>query len=209
MASLDTSSFVDNENDGITLLMLISRLLDIFKNDMKANVRELQSIQLQTRISPNLLRDSVLGLVYKFLHEVADSEDYTRMLMHSLKEDLVLRSLLMKKEDAEKEDQGLRARERELLKKRLREKGDAEREILKMLLDIGIAPYIITNVDREMMAKETEDTMIIESEEDRPQGEYDNILGNDDDGNIKDMENGMRGDDEYDNVGTQQVVEEY
>jgi len=202
------ASFIDNENDGITLLMLISRLLDIFKNDMKANVRELQSIQLQTRISPNLLRDSVLGLVYKFLHEVSDNEDYTRILMHSLKEDLVLRSLLMKKEDAEKEDQGLRARERELLKKRLREKGDAEREILKMLLDIGIAPYIITNVDREMMAKETEDTVIIEKEEERPEGEYDSIVGNDEDGNVKDNENGMRGERDID-IGTNEVVEEY
>ena len=78
-----------------------------------------------------------------------------------------------------------------------------------MLLDIGIAPYIITNVDREMMAKESDDSVIIESEEDRPEGEYDNIQDNDADGDIKDNENGMRGDDEYDNIGTQQVVEEY
>ena len=203
------ASFIDNENDGITLLMLISRLLDIFKKDMKSKVRELQSIQLETRISSNLLRDSVLGITYDFLNDISENEDYTRMLMNALKNDIVLRSLLMKKEDAEKEDQGLRARERELLKKRLREKNDAEREILKMLLDIGIAPYIITNVDREMMAKESDDSVIIESEEDRPEGEYDNIQDNDADGDIKDNENGMRGDDEYDNIGTQQVVEEY
>jgi len=31
---------------------------------------------------------------------------------------------------------------------------DTEREATKMLLDIGIAPYIITNEDREIFAKE-------------------------------------------------------
>jgi len=77
-----------------------------------------------------------------------------------------------------------------------------------MLLDIGIAPYIITNVDREMMAKETEDTVIIEKEEERPEGEYDSIVGNDEDGNVKDNENGMRGERDID-IGTNEVVEEY
>jgi hypothetical protein len=36
----------------------------------------------------------------------------------------------------------------------MRQMNDTEREATKMLLDIGIAPYIITNEDREIFARE-------------------------------------------------------
>ena len=62
--------------------------------------------------------------------------------------------MMTKQLDAEKLERGLRARERETLKQRLRKMNDTEREITKKLLDIGIAPYIITNQDREMFSKE-------------------------------------------------------
>ena len=130
-------------------------------------------------------------------------------LQAAVKQDIVLRLMLTKLEDAEREDQGLRARERELLKKRLREKNDAEREVIKMLLDIGIAPYIVTNKDREQFAKETEDGVIPEAEEDRPDGEYDVVQGQDEDGNVEDNERGMRynREEDYGYVGTQ-IAEE-
>ena len=198
------NSFIESA-DGIALMSLLSRLLNLFKNDMKKTVKKLQSIHLETRINSSMLRDSARGLVYVFLNDM--NEDNERILRDSLKSDLVLKMLLMKPEDAEKEDMGLRAREREMLKSRLRQKSDAEREILKMLLDIGISSYIITNEDRQMMAKETEDTIIPEMDE-RPDGEYDHVLGNDDDGDVEDNENGIRGYRDFD-VGMQGAEEEY
>ena len=135
-------------------------------------------------------RDSARGVIYDFLRELKEQEE--KILVKALKEDIGLRMLMANPKDAEKEDMGLRARERDTLKKRLREKTDAERDLLKTLLDIGIAPYIITNDDRRMMAKESEDTFVIEEED-----EHDNtvrVQGMDDDGDVEDNENGMRGD---------------
>jgi hypothetical protein len=62
--------------------------------------------------------------------------------------------ILITKEQATKQDSDLRTREREVFKQRMRNMNDTEREATKMLLDIGIAPYIITNEDREIFAKE-------------------------------------------------------
>jgi hypothetical protein len=64
-----------------------------------------------------------------------------------------------------------------------------------LLLDIGIAPYIITNKDREEFATEVEPEAIIQ--------------GQDEDANIEDNENGMRynREEDYGNVGTQMPEE--
>ena len=199
--------FVEKEQDGIAMLSLLSRLLDLFKvKDLKSYRSTILS--LQTRTSASLLRDSVRGLLYMVLQSLADKDEELKV---AVKKDVVLRMLLTKKEEAQKEDQGLRARERELLKKRLREKSDAERENLKFLLDIGIAPYIITNEDRRQLAKESEDGVVIEEEEDRPEGEYDTIQGQDVDIDVEDNERGMRynRDEDYGYIGTQAPEETY
>jgi hypothetical protein len=206
------AEFVENEQDGISLLSLLTRLLDTFQSDIPKNVLSVfraVCLTLQTRISNELLRDTVRGIVYQVLHMIADSETMTKKLAVALKQDITLRMLMTDKTNALKEDQGLRAREREVLKSRLREKNDAEREILKLLLDIGIAPYIITNKDREQYAKESEDGVIVEAEEERPEGEYDVIQGQDEDRNIEDNETGMRynREEDYGYVGTQ-IAEE-
>lgn len=206
------SNFVEHEKDGIALLSLLSRLVDIFKLDFDSKVLfvfQSSITSFETRISAPLLRDSIRGILYMFLHMVADDEQMVKKLLTAVKQDITLKLLLTKQEDALKEDQGLRAREREVLRSRLRQKNDAEREIIKMLLDIGIAPYIITNKDREQFAKESDDSNIPEVEEERPEGEYDTIQGQDEDRNIEDNENGMRynRDEDYGFIGTQMAEE--
>ena len=62
--------------------------------------------------------------------------------------------ILVKPKDAENEQNILRARERETLKERLRGMNDSEREITQKLVDIGIAPYIITHSDRDLFKQE-------------------------------------------------------
>jgi hypothetical protein len=72
----------------------------------------------------------------------------------AMNRDLSLRMILIKKEDAETEVNVTRAKERETFKMRMRGMTDEQREVTKKLLDIGIAPFIITNEDREIFAKE-------------------------------------------------------
>jgi hypothetical protein len=192
------SNYIESENDGIALISVLSRILDLFKNDMSKSqlfVYRSATADLETRISSSLLRDSVRGILYQCLHTIADNEQNIKKLTLLVKQDIVLKLILTKDEDAIKEDQGLRAREREALKSRLRQKSDAEREIIKMLLDIGISSYIITNKDREQFASEVEPEAIIQ--------------GQDEDQNIEDNENGLRynREEDYAMVGTQMPEE--
>jgi len=155
-------TFLNEARDGTAVLSVVVRLLDLlskeatFPQDVVKATRSAIT-EIQTKISPSLLRDVSLGFAYSILKVISDNPNVSgleRMIQGSLRRDIVLRMVMTKQLDAEKLERGLRARERETLKQRLRKMNDSEREITKKLLDIGIAPYIITNQDREMFSKE-------------------------------------------------------
>ena len=182
-------SYIETERDGIALMSLLSRVLDFYPNTSLRTTL----LDLQTRT--DLLADSVRGLLYEYLATL----DPASLATH-VKQDGVFQMIVMKQENALKEDRGLRARERETLKSRLRQKNDAEREILKMLLDLGIAPYILTNEDRQQFAQEFEDA----SKEDGEDVVV--VQGREQDGDVEDNENEVRGDRDID-VGIQGPAE--
>jgi hypothetical protein len=62
--------------------------------------------------------------------------------------------ILLTKEEAETISEKAKTNEREKFKQKMRTLNDTQREITKMLLDIGVAPYIITNEDRETFSRE-------------------------------------------------------
>lgn len=154
--------FLDSEKDGIALISLLQRLLDIFSIQETFSKESIESyrsscVLLKTQINGSLLRDIAKGLNYKFLHELAkhpNATGFETILLKAVKRDICIRMILVKPKDAENEQNILRARERETLKERLRSMNDSEREITKKLLDIGIAPYIITNSDRDLFKQE-------------------------------------------------------
>lgn len=154
--------FLNDPKDGIAILGLVQRVLDILSGDASVDKKIIQEyrsacILIQTKISPALLRDSAKGLAYKLFQEIsknANSRGLETLLQNTVKRDVVMRMILLKKLDAEKEVNTLKSRERETMKSRLREMNDNEREITKKMLDIGIAEFIITNRDREIFVKE-------------------------------------------------------
>jgi hypothetical protein len=154
--------FLDKEKDGIAIISLLQRLLDVMSGQETFPQKEIETyrticVLLQTQINGSLLRDTAKGLTYKFLHAIAkhpNASAFETNLTTILKNDIVIRMIFVKPEDAEIEQNILRARERETLKERLRGMSDSEREITKKLLDIGIAAYIITNADRELFKQE-------------------------------------------------------
>ena len=153
---------MNDPKDGIAILGLVQRVLDILSGDASVDKKIIQEyrsacILIQTKISPALLRDSAKGLAYKLFQEIsknANSRGLETLLQNTVKRDVVMRMILLKKLDAEKEVNTLKSRERETMKSRLREMNDNEREITKKMLDIGIAEFIITNRDREIFVKE-------------------------------------------------------
>jgi hypothetical protein len=151
-------TFIKNENDGIALLSLLNRVLDIIST-LEFPVRYVIpyrqfATSLDTRKSPSLVRDAVRGMLYELFHSIQNEDKIIEGLRSSMNRDLNMRMILIKKEDAEKEVNVTRTKERETFKMRMRAMTDEQRDITKRLLDIGIAPFIITNEDREIFARE-------------------------------------------------------
>jgi len=109
-------------------------------------------VLLDFHTDTSLLRDSVKGLINEFFKSL-NAKTIT-FLSKYIQRDLTMNMLLMTKQEAVKQNIELRAKERDVFKQRLRQMNDTERQITKMLLDIGLAPHIITNEDREFFAHE-------------------------------------------------------
>lgn len=153
--------FLRSDTDGVAILAMMDRILDIislhkFSFETIEKYRNI-SVHLDSHIDSSLFRDAAKGVMFQLLHDIekhANKNVFVNELNGAMQKDLTFNMLFIDRIDAEKEFNELRARERETFKKRLRQMNDTERESTKLLLDIGIAPYIITNEDRELFAKE-------------------------------------------------------
>jgi len=153
--------FLKSDTDGTAFSVLLNRILDIL-SAVKYPLTKLEayrqaSVYAETRINKSLLRDAMRGLVYELLHELmgsANKTGFVSALTSAFGRDLTLNMLLLTNDDAKKQDIELRTRERETFKQRMRSMDDEQRQTTKMLLDIGIAGFIITNEDREFFARE-------------------------------------------------------
>lgn len=148
--------FLEGDADGVAVLSLLSRLLDILAplDFSKSKILKYRSLidNMNSFENPALFRDAAKGLVYELLHEIESGQ--IEALKTAMARDLDLNMILLTKEKAEKEVETLRSLERETFKQRMKKLSDKDRETIKLMLDIGIAEYIITNEDRRMFAKE-------------------------------------------------------
>jgi hypothetical protein len=153
--------FLKSDTDGPALSILLNRMLDIL-SQTKYSLTKLEkfreaSVYAETRINKSLFRDTMRGLIYELLHEISGGDNKTGFvsaLSAAFARDLTLNMLLLTNDEAKKQDIELRTKERETFKQRMRAMDDEQRQTTKMLLDIGIAGFIITNEDREFFARE-------------------------------------------------------
>lgn len=154
--------FLAKDNiDAISVLTMMNRILDIL-SQQKFNLEILKQYResiadLDTRKNKSLLRDTAKGLLYELTHEIAKDKNKVSLgkaIDDALLKDVVMNMLLYTNEEAKRITESTRTKERERFKQTMRSMNDTQREITKMLLDIGVAPYIITNDDRETFARE-------------------------------------------------------
>lgn len=138
-----------NTTDGVGYTTILQRCLDFFP--LQVEIRQ-KTVHLQSHKDPLLFRDSAKALLLELLHGIKDSE--VKQFNEFLEKDLTIRMGLLTPVEAEKQNIELRAQERETFKQRMRSMDDEQRETTKMLLDIGIASFIITNEDRRRFAEE-------------------------------------------------------
>jgi hypothetical protein len=150
-------SLIRSDTDGVSLLALLNRVLDVLSLEGFPIQRVAEYRTAAVYLRTNIVRDTARGLLYEVFQEVASNKNKTGLvaaLSTAVQRDLAMNMILLTKEQASRQDSALRTRERETFKMRMRTMNDTEREVTKMLLDIGIAPYIITNEDRELFATE-------------------------------------------------------
>jgi hypothetical protein len=144
--------------DGAAFVTITSRLLSFLSNTSLA-VKEQKAlrehlVRIDISESDSLIRDIAKGYFFELMNLVKGSPPLTRAVNDALKTDLTLKMILLSKDAAEKEDFELRAKERNTLKASLRSMNDTERELTQRLLELGLADFIITNVDRERFVRE-------------------------------------------------------
>jgi hypothetical protein len=180
--------FLKRENiDAISIFTLTSRILDILafnKFDIKIVSEYRKAITYaETRVNPSLIRDTAKGILYEILQAVTKNDNkasLAKALDEASQKDIVMNMLLLTKEEAEKITTSVQTKERETLKQRMRELSDRERELYKQLIDIGLAPTIITSRDREIFAsaynypdpEEEYSRLMAQVDENRPEEGY-------------------------------------
>jgi hypothetical protein len=154
------TKFLNSKEDAIAFLTLFNRLLDILSTH-KYDIEELTEYRTKAvylSADKSLTKDIATGLTYELLEKVGKSAALVKVISEAVKRDVVLQMIFLTSEEAAEENEALRTSERESLKKKLRTMNDTSREITKMLLDIGIADFLITNADREFFARQYANT---------------------------------------------------
>lgn len=154
------SEFIKRNQDGVSYVTLINRLLDLLRTTKFDAISYRKMLITLDYSSPSLYRDLAKGVLFKLLHDIRKEPQYVRLINDSINTDLTMRMLFTTRNAAEEEERKLRDKEKDTLKARLREMTDAKREIIKQLLDLGIADFIITNEDRRDFANQFEQPVI-------------------------------------------------
>lgn len=106
--------------------------------------------------SPAELRDLARGLVYQTTATLQADPALRTKYEEAKAKDVTLYVLLADYKEQRDQVNKIRATERLTYINRMAKKSDQEREVIGALLQIGLAPYIISNADRELFAREAE-----------------------------------------------------
>lgn len=136
-------------DDYRTNLAIASHLADMF--EIPLPIRELSPTQ-----KPAELRDIGRGYVFTVLAEIQKDPVKLTKFAEARTKDIALYTLFADYKDEKAQSLKLRATERLRFVEEMSKRSDFEREVIGDLLKIGLAPYIITNRDREIFARQAE-----------------------------------------------------
>jgi hypothetical protein len=174
--------------DVVSVFTLTNRILDIisqegFDIETIAEYRQFTTYLETKDKSASLLRDIAKGILYELLQKISkdkNKEAYIKAIDFAVQRDVVLNMLFFTKDAAQEISSAASTKEREFFKKQMRTLTDDQREVQKALIDIGMAPYIVKNEDRELFAREYNypdpeeeyETIIKAKDEQKPEDGY-------------------------------------
>lgn len=148
--------------DAVSVFTLTGRILDIlseneFDIEKAAYFRNLITYLRTKDENPSILRDIAKGVLYELMQVVSKDKQkdvYAKAIEFAVQRDVVLSMLFFTRDEADRISTQASTKEREFFKSKMRSLTDDQREIQKALIDIGMAPYIVKNEDRELFARE-------------------------------------------------------
>jgi hypothetical protein len=146
--------------DAVSVFTLTSRILDILSQnefDIKTAAYYRNLITYVQSENASILRDIAKGILYELFQVISKDkqrEVYVKAIDFAVQRDVVLSMLFFTRDDAERISTAASTKEREFFKNKMRSLTDDQREIQKALIDIGMAPYIVKNEDRQLFARE-------------------------------------------------------
>lgn len=148
--------------DAVSVFTLTSRILDIlsqneFDIEKAAYFRKLITYLKTKDENPSILRDIAKGVLYELMQVISKDKQkdvYAKAIEFAVQRDVVLSMLFFTRDEADRISTAASTKEREFFKSKMRALTDDQREIQKALIDIGMAPYIVKNEDRELFARE-------------------------------------------------------
>jgi hypothetical protein len=132
-----------------TNLLIASRLADMFETPLP--LRTIDPTQNAAE-----LRDLSKGYLQLELSEIQKDVTKLAKFEEARTKDVALYTLFADYKEEKAQVNKLRATERLKFVEEMSKRSDMEREVIGDLLRIGLAPYIITNQDREIFAREAE-----------------------------------------------------
>lgn len=136
-------------DDYRTNLAIASHLADMF--ELPLPIREISPTQ-----KPAELRDIGRGYVFTVLGEIQKDPVKLTKLAEARTKDVALYTLFADYKEEKAQALKLRATERLKFVEEMAKRSDFEREVIGDLLRIGLAPYIITNENRQEFARQAE-----------------------------------------------------
>ena len=150
--------FVDDGVDGVSLLSLLTRILDLLAplSTSKKVIRDMRDFAENANSFENasLFRDAVKGKIFELFDFIKTDAGAVETIKVAMTRDLTMNMILLTKEKSEREVKQLRTMERDMFTKVLKSMSDRERETMKQMLDIGIAQHLISVSDRRRFVEE-------------------------------------------------------
>jgi hypothetical protein len=157
------------ERPGI-LLNLLMRALTLAAGDTVASDalrKYIGDVRQQCEFSSgdsSLMRDMYKGFILELSQKVSENQAVASQFERAYRADIPVRALLSTAAENRKAIDAHKARERDEFRLRLRRMPDALRDITSRLIDLGLAPYLISKEDRDVFMKELQEKLEPETE---------------------------------------------
>ena len=164
---VETKFIVDAKNQekpGV-LLGLLLRAATIVVEDTVAGeaVREyvghVRESVTMSEGDPSFMRDVYRGFIFELSQKISENQAVQTQFERVYKLDMAVRALVSSASENRVAVDAHKALERDEFRLRLRRLPDSLRDITTKLIDLGLAPYLITKDDREAFMKELQERM--------------------------------------------------